>query len=147
MEQHYRYLVIQDIDKHKIMKKITEHKNTNIISFNQKNVIKNSTKNKIEKKKLYNQKGERQQRSKKVESYYRLQYEILRLIDDGKISEAQQYLWKKVHQQDTDALAIIGFLYFYGVGLKKDEQKGKKILQEAVQKGNVVAADFIKNIE
>ena len=71
-----------------------------------------------------------------MESYYRLQYEILRLIDDGKISEAQQYLWKKVHQQDTDALAII-----------KDEQKGKKILQEAVQKGNVVAADFIKNIE
>ena len=70
-----------------------------------------------------------------------------KLIDDGKISEAQQYLWKKVHQQDTDALAIIGFLYFYGVGLKKDEQKGKKILQEAVQKGNVVAADFIKNIE
>ena len=61
-----------------------------------------------------------------MESYYRLQYEILRLIDDGKISEAQQYLWKKVHQQDTDALAIIGFLYFYGVGLKKDEQKGKK---------------------
>lgn len=54
-----------------------------------------------------------------MESYYRLQYEILRLIDDGKISEAQQYLWKKVHQQDTDALAIIGFLYFYGVGLKK----------------------------
>lgn len=126
---------------------MTNIKNTNIISFNQKNVIKNSTKNKIEKKKLYNQKGEREQRSKKVESYYRLQYEILRLIDDGKISEAQQYLWKKVHQQDTDALAIIGFLYFYGVGLKKDEQKGKKILQEAVQKGNVVAADFIKNIE
>ena len=62
-----------------------------------------------------------------MESYYRLQYEILRLIDDGKISEAQQYLWKKVHQQDTDALAIIGFLYFYGVGLKKDEQKGKKM--------------------
>ena len=52
-----------------------------------------------------------------------------------------------MHQQDTVALAIIGFLYFYGVGLKKDEQKGKKILQEAVQKGNVVAADFIKNIE
>lgn len=96
---------------------------------------------------MYNQKGERQQRSKKVESYYRLQYEILRLIDDGKISEAQQYLWKKVHQYPADALAIIGFLYFYGVGLKKDEQKGKKILQEAVQKGNVVAADFIKNIE
>ena len=24
VEQHYRYLVIQDIDKHKIMKKITE---------------------------------------------------------------------------------------------------------------------------
>ena len=47
-----------------------------------------------------------------MESYYRLQYEILRLIDDGKISEAQQYLWKKVHQQDTDALAIIGFLHF-----------------------------------
>lgn len=81
-----------------------------------------------------------------MESYYRLQYEILRLIDDGKISEAQQYLWKKVHQQDTDALAIIGFLYFYGVGLKK-MNKRKKILQEAVQKGNVVAADFIKNIE
>ena len=85
--------------------------------------------------------------AKKVESYYRLQYEILRLIDDGKISEAQQYLWKKVHQQDTDALAIMGFLYFYGVGLKKDEQKGKKLLQEAVQKGNMIAVDFIKNIE
>lgn len=60
-----------------------------------------------------------------MESYYRLQYEILRLIDDGKISEAQQYLWKKVHQQDTDALAIIGFLYFYGVGLKKMNKKEK----------------------
>lgn len=36
---------------------------------------------------------------------------------------------------------------FYGVGLKKDEQKGKKILQEAVQKGNMIAVDFIKNIE
>lgn len=82
-----------------------------------------------------------------MESYYRLQYEILRLIDDGKISEEQQYLWKKVHQQDTDALTIMGFLYFYGVGLKKDEQKGKKILQEAVQKGNMIAVDFIKNIE
>lgn len=44
-----------------------------------------------------------------MESYYRLQYEILRLIDDGKISEAQQYLWKKVHQQDTDVLSYILF--------------------------------------
>ena len=52
-----------------------------------------------------------------------------------------------MHQQDTDALAIMGFLYFYGVGLKKDEQKGKKIMQEAVQKGNMIAVDFIKNIE
>ena len=96
---------------------------------------------------MYNQKGERQQRSKKVESYYRLQYEILRLIDDGKISEAQQYLWKKVHQQDTNAFAIVGFLYFYGVGLQKDEERGKKILMEAVQKGNRIAAGFIKNID
>lgn len=84
---------------------------------------------------MYNQKGERQQRSKKVESYYRLQYEILRLIEDGKISEAQQYLWKKVHQQDTDAHAIMGFLYFYGVGLKKDEQKEKKYCRKPFKKG------------
>lgn len=82
-----------------------------------------------------------------MESYYRLQYEILKLIDDGKVSEAQQYLWQKVHQQDTNALAIIGFLYFYGVGLQKDREKGEKLLQEAVQKGNRIAADFIKNIE
>lgn len=70
-----------------------------------------------------------------MESYYRLQYEILRLIDDGKISEAQQYLWKKVHQYPADALAIIGFLYFYGVGLKKDEQKGKKYCRKPFKKG------------
>lgn len=82
-----------------------------------------------------------------MEPYYRLQYEVLKLIDDGKVSEAQQYLWQKVHQQDTNALAIIGFLYFYGVGLKKDEKLGKKLLQEAVQKGNGIAADFIKNID
>ena len=55
-----------------------------------------------------------------MESYYRLQYEILRLIDDGKTGEATAVsLETKVHQQDTDALAIIGFLYFYGVGLEK----------------------------
>lgn len=82
-----------------------------------------------------------------MESYYKLQYEVLKLIDDGKVSEAQQYLWKKVHQQDTNALAIIGFLYFYGVGLKKDEEKGKKLLQEAVQKGNRIVPDFMKNID
>lgn len=82
-----------------------------------------------------------------MESYYRLQYEILKLIDDGKISEAQQYLWKKVHQQDTNALAIVGSLYFYGVGLQKDEGRVRKILMEAVQKGNRIAADFIKNID
>ena len=82
-----------------------------------------------------------------MESYYRLQYEVLKLIDDGKIGEVEQYLWLKVHQQDTNALAIIGFLYFYGVGLKKDEEKGKKLLQEAVQKGNRIAADFMKNID
>lgn len=82
-----------------------------------------------------------------MESYYRLQYEVLKLIDDGKVSEAQQYLWKKVHQQDTNALAIIGFLYFYGVGLEKDEEKGKKLLQEAIQKDNRIAADFMKNID
>lgn len=82
-----------------------------------------------------------------MESYYRLQYEVLKLIDDGKIGEVEQYLWLKVHQQDTNALAIIGFLYFYGVGLKKDEEKGKKLLQEAVQKGNRIAADFMKNVD
>ena len=82
-----------------------------------------------------------------MESYYRLQYEVLKLIDDGKVSEAQQYLWQKVHQQDTNALAIIGFLYFYGVGLKKDEEKGKKLLQESVQKGNRIASDFMRNID
>ncbi len=82
-----------------------------------------------------------------MESYYRLQYEALKLIDDGKVSEAQQYLWKKVHKQDTNALAIIGFLYFYGVGLEKDEEKGKKLLQEAIQKDNRIAADFMKNID
>ncbi len=82
-----------------------------------------------------------------MESYYKLQYEVLKLIDDGKVSEAQQYLRKKVHQQNTNALAIIGFLYFYGVGLKKDEERGRKILKEAVQKGNKIAADFTKNID
>lgn len=61
-----------------------------------------------------------------MESYYRLQYEILKLIDDGKISEAQQYLWKKVHQQDTNALAIVGFLYFMVSAYKKTrEEEGK----------------------
>ena len=82
-----------------------------------------------------------------MESYYRLQYEVLKLIDDGKVSEVQQYLWQKVHQQDTNALAIIGFLYFYGVGLQKDEKRGRKILLEAIQKGNRIAADFMKNID
>lgn len=82
-----------------------------------------------------------------MESYYKLQYEVLKLIDDGKAEDAEQYLWKKVRQQDSDALAIIGFLYFYGVGLEKDEARGKRLLQEAVQQGNEVAADFMKNIE
>lgn len=92
-------------------------------------------------------KGKRKESGEKVESYYRLQYEVLKLIDDGKTEEAEQYLWKKVRQQDSDALAIIGFLYFYGVGLKKDEIRGRTLLQEAVRKGNEVATDFIKNME
>lgn len=82
-----------------------------------------------------------------MESYYILQYKILELIDEGRIKEAEQYLWKKVHQQDTDALTIIGFLYFYGVGLKKDEEKGRKLLEEAIRKGNHIAVDFIEHIK
>lgn len=82
-----------------------------------------------------------------MESYYRLQYEILKLIDEGRTDEAEQNLWEKVSQQDTDALTIIGFLYFYGVGLKKDEEKGRKLLEEAIKKGNRVAIDFIKHIK
>lgn len=82
-----------------------------------------------------------------MESYYRLQYEVLKLIDDGKTDKAEQYLWEKVHQQDTDALTIIGFLYFYGVGLKKDEEKGRKLLEEAIRKGNRIAAEFIEHIK
>lgn len=82
-----------------------------------------------------------------MESYYRLQYEILKLIDEGRVDEAEQNLWEKVSQQDTDALTIIGFLYFYGVGLKKDEEKGRKLLEEAIKKGNGVAIDFIKHIK
>ena len=65
----------------------------------------------------------------------------------GRIKEAEQYLWKKVHQQDTDALTMIGFLYFYGVGLKKDEEKGRKLLEEAIRKGNHIAVDFIEHIK
>lgn len=84
---------------------------------------------------------------KKVESYYRLQYEVLKLIDEGRTNEAKKYLWEKVHQQDTDALTIIGFLYFYGVGLKKDEEKGRKLLEEAIRKGNRIATEFIKHIK
>lgn len=82
-----------------------------------------------------------------MESYYRLQYEVLKLIDDGKTDKAEQYLWEKVRQQDTDALTIIGFLYFYGVGLKKDEEKGRKLLEKAIRKGNRIAAEFIEHIK
>lgn len=81
-----------------------------------------------------------------MESYYRLQYEILKLIDDGKVKEAEQYLWERVHRQDTDALTIMGLLYFYGVGLKKDEKRGKELLEEAVEEGNSIAVKFIKDI-
>lgn len=56
-------------------------------------------------------------------------------------------MMEKVRQQDTDALTIIGFLYFYGVGLKKDEEKGRKLLEEAIRKGNRIAAEFIEHIK
>lgn len=82
-----------------------------------------------------------------MESYYRLQYEVLKLIDEGRTDKAKQYLWEKVRQQDTDALTIIGFLYFYGVGLKKDEEKGRKLLEEAIRKGNKMAIEFAEHIK
>lgn len=82
-----------------------------------------------------------------MESYYRLQYEVLKLIDEGRTDKAKQYLLEKVRQQDTDALTIIGFLYFYGVGLKKDEEKGRKLLEEAIRKGNKMAIEFAEHIK
>lgn len=81
-----------------------------------------------------------------VESYYRLQYEVLRRIDDGKTDEVKEYLETKIYQKDTDALTILGLLYFYGVGLEMDKPKGKKMINEAVQKGNTAASWIIKDI-
>ena len=81
-----------------------------------------------------------------VESYYRLQYEVLRRIDDGKTDEVKEYLETKIYQKDTEALTILGLLYFYGVGLEMDKPKGKKMINEAVQKGNTAASWIIKDI-
>ena len=52
----------------------------------------------------------------------------------------------KIYQKDTDALTILGLLYFYGVGLEMDKPKGKKMINEAVQKGNTAASWIIKDI-
>ena len=54
-----------------------------------------------------------------MESYYRLQYEILGYIDEGKVNEAKEYLENRIQHKDTDALTILGLLYIYGVGLEK----------------------------
>ena len=61
-----------------------------------------------------------------VESYYRLQYEVLRRIDDGKTDEVKEYLETKIYQKDTDALTILGLLYFYGVAWKWINPRGKR---------------------
>ena len=71
---------------------------------------------------------------------------ILRRIDDGKTDEVKEYLETKIYQKDTDALTILGLLYFYGVGLEMDKPKGKKMINEAVQKGNTAASWIIKDI-
>ena len=73
-------------------------------------------------------------------------YEVLRRIDDGKTDEVKEYLETKIYQKDTDALTILGLLYFYGVGLEMDKPKGKKMINEAVQKGNTAASWIIKDI-
>ena len=41
-----------------------------------------------------------------MESYYRLQYEILEYIDEGKVNEAKEYLQNRIQHKDTDALTI-----------------------------------------
>lgn len=81
-----------------------------------------------------------------MEAYYRLQYEILKYIDEGKINEAKEYLENKIQHKDTDALTILGLLYIYGVGLEKDKAKGMQMLQKAVQKGNTAANKFVRDI-
>lgn len=81
-----------------------------------------------------------------MESYYRLQYEILKYIDEGKINEAKEYLENKIQHKDMDALTILGLLYIYGVGLEKDKAKGMRMLQKAVQKGNIAAIKFARDI-
>ena len=58
----------------------------------------------------------------------------------------EEYLETKIYQKDTDALTILGLLYFYGVGLEMDKPKGKKMINEAVQKGNTAASWIIKDI-
>lgn len=81
-----------------------------------------------------------------MEAYYRLQYEILEYIDEGKINEAKEYLENRIQYEDTNALTILGLLYIYGVGLEKDETKGRQMIQEAIQKGNTAANQFEKEI-
>ena len=81
-----------------------------------------------------------------MESYYRLQYEILGYIDEGKVNAAKEYLENRIQHKDTDALTILGLLYIYGVGLEKNEEKGRQMIQEAIQKGNTAANQFEKEI-
>lgn len=81
-----------------------------------------------------------------MEAYYRLQYEILEYIDEGKINKAKEYLENKIQHEDTDALTILGLLYIYGVGLEKNEAKGMQMIREAIQKGNTAANQFEREI-
>ena len=81
-----------------------------------------------------------------MEDYYRLQYEILEYIDEGKINKAKEYLENKIQHEDTDALTILGLLYIYGVGLEKNEAKGMQMIREAIQKGNTAANQFEREI-
>ena len=61
-----------------------------------------------------------------VESYYRLRYEVLRRIDDGKTDEVKEYLETKIYQKDTDALTILGLLYFMVLAWKWINPRGKR---------------------
>lgn len=78
----------------------------------------------------------------KMEAYYKLEYKVLNLIDDGKADEAMCLLERKVQEGDTNALAIEGFLYIHGVGISRNVEFGKKKVEEAIEKGNKTALKF-----
>ena len=82
---------------------------------------------------------------------YMIHYKGTRIMVTGDLLEEDEmemleYYRLAMDQGSTDALLFIGYLYECGLGVEQSYETARKYYQEAQDKGNDVAAEYLEKI-